>query len=342
MSASTLTRQRRQPLAERRTVAAVIPVDRIDRNPTQPRKVFTDSQLDEQAMSMLKLGQLQPISVTYDRSTRRYTLLMGERRWRAAQRTADPQWRAAHDVDDRPAITHLQAVVEHGLADADVLPRQIAENTSRVSMTPMEEAEGFKRLADDGWEYPEIADVSGKSVEYVGFRIDLLGLIEPAQAALNAGHLPVGTSWYVAKLSPAGQQRFLTKYVRGEFPSIRDAEAFAQAVRNAEQNEQSGLFDAAEMSDEQRERIARERKRLTTKVDRLAAAGEVLAELASTPPDELAVILAGLPGGVGAYRMRAEHIRDAASKAVSTLRKAGAIAAAATPDSPAASADTLI
>ncbi len=229
-----------------------------------------------------------------------------------------------------------------GEPDYPAMARAVAENLGRKDMTPMEEARAFRRLTDAGCTIDRVAELSGKSREYVGYRIDLLNLIGPAQEALNKGHLLVGTAWYVTRLTPASQQRFLSKFVRGEFATARDAEAFAQACRNAEENEQGGLFGAAEVSDEHRELVATRRRTVTGKMDRLAAAGQILADLAGMDTVELAEALAGAPGGVGAYLMRAEHLRDLAGKTAAKLRKAKALAAAATPDDGAAAADTLI
>jgi ParB/RepB/Spo0J family partition protein len=247
----------------------------------------------------------------------RWVIVAGERRWRAAQLAG---------------LTHLHALVHHDLADADVLPRAVAENLGRADMTPMEEAEAFSRLAAAGYDRAEIAAMCGKTVEYVGYRIDLLALTDACAEALNVGHLPVGTAWYVAKLTPAGQQRFLRKWVRGEFATARDAEAFVQACRSAEEHTQGGFFQIEEMSPERREQVETQRRRVTSRIDRLAGAGQILQDLATTDPNELALVLAGLPGGVGGYRMRVDHLRDMASKAAATLRRAGAIAAAAGPD----------
>jgi ParB/RepB/Spo0J family partition protein len=294
-----------------------IPVDRIDPDPDQPRKHFDETALNDLTESIRAIGQLQPIAVRIDPTTDRYRIVAGERRWRAAQRAG---------------LTHLQAVVLH-LDDDQVLPAAVAENVGRADMTPMEEAVAFRRLADAGHTRDEIARMCGRSVEYVGYRIDLLNLIAPAREALNRGHLLVGTAWYVAKLSAAGQQRFLSKLVRGDFPTARDAEAFAQACRVVEDNRQDGFFAVEEMTEERRAQVHQRRRQVTSKVDRLAGAGEILLELARTDPAELALLLEGLPGGVAGYRMRAEHLRDAAGKAVAILRKAAAIVAAATPDS---------
>jgi ParB/RepB/Spo0J family partition protein len=315
------------PTGARPPTFKTIPVGQIDRDPTQPRQHFDPAALDELAESMLTVGQLQPVvvrlAVVRTQAGRfeapRYVLVMGERRLRAALLAG---------------ITTLRAMVSHDDAST-ILAQQMAENMGRVDMTPMEEAAGFARLTADGYEVPQIAAMCGKSVEYVGYRIELLNLIDSAQEALNRGHLLVGTAWYVARLSPAAQQRFLHKLVRGEFPTARDAEAFAQACRNAETNQQTDIFgEANEMSEERKAKVTADRARLVRKVDQLANAGQILSDLARTDPAELALLLASLPGGVTGYRLRAEHIRDAASKAAAALRKAGALAAVAGIDTP--------
>jgi len=318
MRTGTIIRTETEPHTSHHDVThRLVEVSRIDRDPDQPRKHFDEAELQNLAASMAELGQLQSITVRYHRGTRRFTLVAGERRWRAAQLAG---------------ITELHAIVLHDIDDADVLPRAVAENLGRVDMTPMEEANAFARLEAAGYDRPAIAAMSGKSVEYVGYRIDLLDLIGPAQEALNASHLPVGTAWYVARLSPAAQQRFLRKWVRGEFPTVRDAEAFAAACRTVEANPQDDLFAVETMTDERREQIVARRRQVTSRIDRLATAGEILADLAHADPAELALVLAGTPGGVPGHQMRVQHLRDAASKALATLRRASGLAAAATPD----------
>lgn len=320
-----------------KTVQKTIPIDRIDADPDQPRKLFDEAKLDELAASMSALGQLQPVSVRYDTSTRRYTLIMGERRWRAAQRAG---------------LTHLHALVMHGVKPGDpaTLAKAIAENVGRADMTPMEEAQGFRRLVDAGYDIDQVSSMVGKSAAYVGWRIDLLGLVLPVQEALAKGHIPVGLAWYVANLAVDNQHRFLAKWTRGDFATTRDAEAFAQACRKVEQEQatqgsffvladgveeacraagaagQDGLFAALDLPEEERERITADRRKLVGKIERLGAAGAILAELATMDPGELALLLAGASGGIGAQRMRVDHLRDVSMKAVKNLRQAQAIA----------------
>lgn len=283
---------------------------------------------------MRELGQLQPITVRYDAGTRRYTIIMGERRWRAA---------------GMAGLTEMTALVLRGVeADSrEILAMAVAENVGRADMTPMEEAKAFKRLEKGGYAIDEIGGVCGKSPAYVGWRMDLLRLCEPAQEAVVKGHLSLNLAWYASQLSCDNQLRFLAKYARGAFNSDRDAEAFVKAARiEEERRESQGSFfvladetpakpgdvqeslpGAHDVPEEERERIIADRTKLTKKIERLSTAGEILSELATADPEELALLLAGVAGGVGAHQHRIEHLRSLTTKVIKNLRDAQAIAA---------------
>ncbi|MFF1962917.1 ParB/RepB/Spo0J family partition protein [Streptomyces sp. NPDC058232] len=320
--------------AEVKSVQKTIPIDRIDRDPNQPREIFDQAKLEELASSMRELGQLQPITVRYDAGTRRYTIIMGERRWRAA---------------GMAGLTEMTALVLRGIeADSrEILAMAVAENVGRADMTPMEEAKAFKRLETGGYTIDEIGGVCGKSPAYVGWRMDLLRLCEPAQEAVAKGHLSLNLAWYASQLSCDNQLRFLAKYARGAFSSDRDAEAFVKAARiEEERRESQGSFfvladetpaksgdvqeslpGAHDVPEEERERIIADRSKLTKKIDKLSTAGEILSELATADPEELALLLAGVAGGVGAHQHRIEHLRSLTAKVIKNLRDAQAIAA---------------
>jgi ParB-like chromosome segregation protein Spo0J len=214
--------------------------------------------------------------------------------------------------------------------DAAAFIAQVAENVNRQDMTPMEEAAAYQRLAAAGWDVTAIAELFGKSEPYIGWRIDLLGLIPDLQQLVAKGQLQVGVAWYVCRLDPDQQRRFLVRWGRGEFSSARDAEAYAKACKAAE--DQGGFFelDEAQHSEEEREKVAATRRKVTSKIDRLASAGEILHELAQLDPVELAKALAGADGGVAAYKQRVDDLKSAASKLSGKLRKAQAIAASVT------------
>ncbi|MEU7323381.1 ParB/RepB/Spo0J family partition protein [Streptomyces griseoviridis] len=324
-------REEKSPTHGQKTIQRKVPIDRIDRDATQPREEFDQGKLEELAGSMRKLGQLQPVMLRYFPATRRYTLIMGERRWRAAAMAG---------------LTKLDAVVVSGVADGDreTLAKQVAENVGRADMTPMEEAKSFKRLEDAEYTIDEIAEMCGKSAAYIGWRIDLLKLCEEAQEALSKAHLPVGMAWYVSKLSCENQMRFLAKYARGHFANDRAAEEFVKACLAEEKRRESqgsffvlagedeevdggtqeGIPGAHDVSEDERERIMDERAKLTKKIDRLSSAGEILSELATADPEELALLLAGTPGGVPGHQMRMDHLAKLIGKVGANLRKAQA------------------
>lgn len=307
-----------------------IPTHLIDRDPDQPRKHFDVAALFTLAKSLKKLGQMQPVEVRPNHaSPGRYILTMGERRWRAAQRP------------EAGPLTHLLAIVVD-TPDRDVLARATAENLGRADMTVIEEASAFQRLADDnGFSHQEIADMVGKSVQYVRYRIELLNLVPAAKEALTRGHMSTNTAWYVCRLSINAQHTFLRKLARGEFSNADAAAAFAQACRERETVDQGGLFDVQEMTDEEREQVTARRKTIVRKVDQLSRAGEILHDLASADPADLALLLTAEPGGIAGYIQRLDLLRDTAAKAVAKLVKARAVAEAATVTSPAGAPGTL-
>lgn len=318
---------------EKRTQLRTIPTAKIDRDPGQPREHFDQAALEELAASMRKLGQLQPINVRYDEATKRYTIIMGERRWRAARMAG---------------LDTMKAVVMHGIGDGrETFAMAVAENVGRADMTPVEEAKAFHKLVDQGYTVDEVAELVGKSAAYVQWRIDLLDLCPEAREALVKGQLPVGLAWYVGKLSDQNQVRFLARWVRGDFKSARDAESFAQALHTEEKrqeeqgsffvlseeaaaarkdNGQSALPGSIDLPDEERERVIADRTKLVGKIDKLGQAGEILSLLAATDPEELALLLAGTPGGIGGHRLRIKHLQDIATKAMANLRKAEMVA----------------
>ncbi|THA54305.1 ParB/RepB/Spo0J family partition protein [Streptomyces sp. A1136] len=311
----------------------VIPIDRIDRDPNQPRELFDQAKLEELAGSMRELGQLQPISVRYDTGTRRYTIIMGERRWRAAKMAG---------------LSEMTALVLHGAVGGsrELLAKQVAENVGRADMTAMEEAKSFKDLEKAGYTIEEIGRMCGKSPAYVGWRIDLLKLCDSAQDALAKGLLGVNLAWYAAQLSPQNQMRFLSRYTQGGFANDRDAEAFVKACRAEEERRESqgsffvlteetsgkkgdvqeSILGDHDVPEEERERIISERSKLTKKIERLSAAGEILAELATADPEELALLLAGAAGGVDVHNKRIGHLRKLTGQVIANLTKAQAIA----------------
>ncbi|MFF3654916.1 ParB/RepB/Spo0J family partition protein [Streptomyces olivochromogenes] len=320
--------------AERKTTLKVIALDAIERDENQPREIFDPEKLQELADSIAEIGVQQAITVRYV-SRGKYVLVSGERRWRASRMAG---------------LTEIPAMVMHGLEGGsetlEGFTRSVAENLGRADMSPLEEAKAFQKLVDFGLTPEEVAKRVGKSWNHVDNRLQLLKLVPAVQEALIKGHLPVGLAWYAAQISPANQNAFLARWSRGQFATIRDAEQFCQRVRLEEQDaaSQSVMFvlaedapdpskaddtmfpELAEADIDRRERIISDRNKLVGKIGKLGAAGEILQEIASMDPDELALLLAGAHGGIPGNRMRIDHLRQVATKASQNLAKAATAA----------------
>jgi len=154
------------------------PIENLRPNPHNPRRAFTDAQLDELASSIRERGIIQPIVVrALDGAGDRYEIIAGERRWRAAQRAG------LHDVPI--------AVVD--ATDAQSLEFAIIENVQRADLNPIEEAAGYVALMEQcNHTQEEVAQIVGKSRPYIANTVRLLKLAEPVKQLVRQGKLSAG------------------------------------------------------------------------------------------------------------------------------------------------------
>ncbi len=152
------------------------PVENLRPNPRNPRRLFTDNELDELAGSIRERGIIQPIVVRALQGDT-FEIIAGERRWRAAQRAG------LHDVPI--------AVVEAN--DAQALEYAIIENVQRADLNPIEEASGYLALMDDfNRTQDDVAQIVGKSRPHVANTIRLLKLSEPVKQLVRSGKISAG------------------------------------------------------------------------------------------------------------------------------------------------------
>jgi ParB family transcriptional regulator, chromosome partitioning protein len=152
------------------------PIENLRPNPRNPRRSFTDSELDELSVSIRERGIIQPIVVRALEGDN-FEIIAGERRWRAAQRAG------LHDVPI--------AVVEAN--DAQSLEFAIIENVQRTDLNPIEEASGYLALMDDfNRTQEDVAQIVGKSRPHVANTIRLLKLSEPVKQLVRSGKISAG------------------------------------------------------------------------------------------------------------------------------------------------------
>jgi ParB family chromosome partitioning protein len=155
-----------------------VPIEFLKPNPRNPRRDFSDTELDELAASVRERGVIQPIVTRPLRgASDSFEIIAGERRWRAAQRAG------LHDVP----IVVIEAT------DGEALQLAIIENVQRADLNPLEEAAGYAALANDfDHSHDEIAKIVGKSRVHVTNTLRLTKLSEPVQALVRAGKLTAG------------------------------------------------------------------------------------------------------------------------------------------------------
>ncbi len=168
-----------------------IPIDRIEANPKQPRQVFDEEALGELVHSIREFGLMQPIVVRRTDGDR-FQLIMGERRWRAAQQ-AELQTISAivRDTDDNAL-----------LRDA------LLENIHRVQLNPLEEAAAYQQLLEEfEVTHEELAARIGRSRPVVTNMIRLLKLPIAVQRRVAAGVLSAGHARALLSLDAGADAR---------------------------------------------------------------------------------------------------------------------------------------
>jgi ParB family transcriptional regulator, chromosome partitioning protein len=185
-----------------------LPLDSISPNPRQPRTAFDEEAMNELVESIREVGLLQPI-VVRPLGGGRFELVMGERRWRAAQQA---------DLDNIPAI--VRETADHAL-----LRDALLENLHRVQLNPLEEAAAYQQMLEDfGCTQEELANRIKRSRPQISNTIRLLKLPPTVQRRVAAGVISAGHAKALLSMEdPDGQER-LAQRVIAEGLSVRALE----------------------------------------------------------------------------------------------------------------------
>ena len=194
-----------------------LPIEKVQPNSAQPRKIFTPDTISDLADSIRAHGILQPITVRLMASGY-YQIISGERRWRAAREAGLEQVPVlVVEADDRKAM-------ELGLI----------ENLQREDLNPMEEAQGYQTLMQEyGLTQEEVARQVGKSRPAVANALRLLGLPEDMQALVEDGRLTAGHARAVLSLEQEEARWMLAQQVMNKSLSVRQAEDIAKRMNRS-------------------------------------------------------------------------------------------------------------
>ncbi len=205
------------------SVRESIRIDEISPNPYQPRKRVDEEKLDELAQSIKHHGIIQPVVLR--KIENRFELVVGHRRWLAAQRL---------EMKSVPAI-----VVD--LTDVEMMELALIENLQREDLDPVEEAEAYKRLlVDFGLTQEDVSDVVGKSRSAVANSLRLLNLPSQILKNVSRGTISVGHARCLLTLEGDKQSYLHDEMVRTGM-SVREAEVKARRLR-----EDDDIADAKE------------------------------------------------------------------------------------------------
>lgn len=189
-----------------------IPLDAIQPNPDQPRRMFDEEALDELAASIRELGIIQPLSLrkTGDAS---YQIIAGERRWRAARRAG---------------LTSVPAYVRT-VRDVEITEMALIENIQREDLNAIEVALAFKKLIDTyHLTQDRLSERIGKKRATIANHLRLLKLPAEIQLGLRDRKLDMGHARALLAVDDPKQQLRLYNLILRDGLSVRAVEALAR------------------------------------------------------------------------------------------------------------------
>ncbi|MBV6434777.1 MAG: Stage 0 sporulation protein J [Bryobacteraceae bacterium] len=204
------------PPADKSAIPAgsvLLPIDRIDPNPLQPRTIFQPDRLRELAQSIEANGIIQPLIVRQKGD--RYELIAGERRWRAARLAG---------------YTEVPVVVQTTSND-HLLEISLIENIQREDLNPIEVAQAFDRLhREHQLSHEDIARRTGKDRTSVTNTLRLLKLPADVQLLLAEHRLSMGHARALLGLQSPDMQRQLAEKASSQGMSVRQVERTVQKM----------------------------------------------------------------------------------------------------------------
>jgi ParB family chromosome partitioning protein len=230
-----------------RAATVDVPIDSIVPNPYQPRTTLDQAKLELLAQSIRTHGVIQPLIVTSDEDGRRFTLIAGERRWRAARLAGMP---------------NVPVVIKEA-ASQSMLELALVENVVRADLSPLEEATAYRQLIDEfGLTQANVAERVGRSRVSVTNTLRLLTAPEEVQLALEEGKITEGHARALLGLPTAVDQVAMLKLVIERSWNVRQTEDAVRRWIAGESNRTTPAKtrDEDELLQDQLQRV------LTTKV----------------------------------------------------------------------------
>ncbi len=182
-------------------------VDSLRPNPLQPRQDFDPESIDELANSIKEAGILQPLVVVPEGN--RYKIVVGERRWRAAQKIG---------------LTKIPVIIRQ-LSEKEQIEASLVENLQRKDLNPIEVAYAYQRLMQElNYTQEGLAEKVGKDRTSVANFIRLLKLPPEIQKMVAEGKISMGHARALITLENPDQQIFFARLIVEKNLSVREVE----------------------------------------------------------------------------------------------------------------------
>jgi len=199
-----------------------LPIQKVEPNPLQPRKLFDEEELQVLADSIAQHGIIQPLTVRKAENGF-YQIIAGERRWRAA----------------RIAGLRNVPVVVIDADDRTVMELALVENLQRQDLNPMEEAMGFRQLMEEyGLTQEQVAEKVSKSRSAVANALRLLTLPSAIAQLVTDGKLSAGHARAILVLKTQRDQDKAAQKIMALELSVRQAETLCKNLAKAEEKEE--------------------------------------------------------------------------------------------------------
>jgi len=205
---------------------AELDLEDVKPNPFQPRMKFDDQTIDELAQSIRETGIVQPVIVTPEAD--HYKIIVGERRWRAAQKAG---------------LRKIPVLIRN-IPKEKQLEVSLIENIHREELNALEIAHAYQKLIDDlGYAQHELADKVGKDRSSVTNYIRLLKLPQEIQDRLGAGDISMGHARALLALEETATQLYACRQIIDRGLSVRNTEALVNRLKKKAPRTQRSLAD---------------------------------------------------------------------------------------------------
>ena len=219
--------------------ALEVDIDLLRPNRFQPRTTMDDSRIEELSKSIRSNGIIQPIVVR--KAEKGYEIIAGERRWRASQR----------------AGLQKVPIVVRDIPEDRMLAAALIENIQRENLNPIEEAQAYRRLADDyHLTQDQISEAVGKERSTVANVMRLLRLPNEIRENLSGGTLSMGHARALLSLPDEQAQLRVSREVVSRTLSVRETESMVKKALEPETKKEETPKDVHTRAAEEKLRFA--------------------------------------------------------------------------------------